>query len=289
MSESKKINVFYKDRTYDIQAQDIGKLESLKEFLTEGFNINRNEVNLKVFFKHNEGECTEILDNEEYKNLLENFSDKGKIILEVTQYDDLIKNLALTESLKLDKTKNQLNSSVFSLASLSDSMLVKGNEERVVQEVDQKEDKQIELVKDYHIVLMKEVEEAMDQFKAKFEIQSQLCGMCPFPPSGARYFCMFCEDMILCENCEMKHIHPVVKFNSKDVKTKNEIRRFISNANESELKPSLTANIRNSFIVQTFNSAVLHRNTLAAKITFPQNDVLTNPNTSSNIKIRLTN
>lgn len=58
-----------------------------------------------------------------------------------------------------------------------------------------------------------------------FYIQCNIC--LNYPILNAKYICLICDDLILCQNCESKHNHPVIKFKSSELSSKEDTCNLI--------------------------------------------------------------
>ena len=292
MSEFKKIEINYKNKNISIVIEKSEKFEIFKEKVAKMFDINSNQYQIKLFI---EGvETLEIDCNFWERNIL--YIDK--IILDIVGYCEVLDNIILSESLKLERNKCSNNyegsSSVsFTIESVSMSRITSNNKihEIIRQSSDSsndnhaiEEDKNYALLgRDYVIIPKKEVLEEID-------IESNsICGICCDLISNNLYSCLFCENIELCEKCEINHIHPVIRFPSKTMKNKKDLIDFISRVNETEIKPSLIQSLDYNYFFQKINSFLLLGSICVAEINFTQKEMLIAPNSYFNLPIKINN
>ena len=66
------------------------------------------------------------------------------------------------------------------------------------------------------------------KFINKDTFKTEICFICGNNLQGVKYICCVCENSILCENCEINHFHPCIKFKSEFLSNLPSIYRFIS-------------------------------------------------------------
>ncbi len=304
MSSKKVVSVIYKNQAYQIILDDINSFQCLKTVLSEGFNIDRKEYNMKINLSRTDSK--DYYEEEEFLSWKNNLKKDDIITIEILKYDELLNDINLEKSLRLEqlpcRKSQDLDSSSFSICSISSSKILQMNKENKEKDEQQRavinnENKEVNSKgksydspdKNFDLVLKEEIEEIMDQINAKLDIKSQLCEKCRIPPIGAKYYCIFCEDMILCEKCEKDHIHPLIKYNNSSVKNKVQMSNLISKVNEVETYPSMTKNLRNSFFVQKLNSVFLNKQTSIAEIILPTTEILLLPNNEKVVQVRISN
>ncbi len=304
MLTKKVVSVIYKKQAYQITLDDINSFQSLKTILSEGFNIDRKEYNMKINLSGTESK--DYYEEEEFLMWKNNLKKDSIITIEILKYDELLNDINLEKSLRLEqfsyRKSQEFDSSSLSICSVTSSKILQMNKEK--REIDEHqtsvrniENKEIyskeksdgSPEKNFHFVLKEEIEEIMDQINAKLDIKSQLCEICRIPPISAKYYCIFCEDMLLCEKCEKYHLHPLIKYNNSSVKNKTQMSNLISKVNEVEAYPSITKNLRNSFIIQKLNSVFLNKQTSIAEIILPTTEILLPPNNEKVVHVRISN
>ena len=69
--------------------------------------------------------------------------------------------------------------------------------------------------------------------KPKDSIFDDYCSICSKKIYYEKYLCIICKDCIICSNCELNHLHPMIKWKNNQLPTLNSIFLFISNNNKS--------------------------------------------------------
>ena len=69
--------------------------------------------------------------------------------------------------------------------------------------------------------------------KPKDSFFDDICSICSKKIYYERYMCILCKDCIICPNCELNHLHPLIKWKNNQLPTLNGIFLFLSNNNKS--------------------------------------------------------
>lgn len=69
--------------------------------------------------------------------------------------------------------------------------------------------------------------------KPKDSIFDDICSICSKKIYYEKYLCIVCKDCIICSNCELNHLHPMIKWKNNQLPTLNSIFLFLSNNNKS--------------------------------------------------------
>jgi hypothetical protein len=67
-----------------------------------------------------------------------------------------------------------------------------------------------------------------------FYIQCDIC--LQYPIIGPKYTCLICDDIIFCSECENTHNHPVIKFKTPEISSKEDICNLILNNSTTNKK-----------------------------------------------------
>jgi hypothetical protein len=59
-----------------------------------------------------------------------------------------------------------------------------------------------------------------------------VCSICSSNIYMEKYLCLICKECILCKNCELEHLHPVIKWKNNQLSSLNKIYLFMSNYNK---------------------------------------------------------
>ena len=75
-----------------------------------------------------------------------------------------------------------------------------------------------------------------DDFKKKPKDSpfDDICSICSSNIFTEKYLCLICKECILCQNCELNHLHPVIKWKNNQLSNLNKIYLFMSN-NDKEV------------------------------------------------------
>jgi len=70
-----------------------------------------------------------------------------------------------------------------------------------------------------------------DDFKNKPKDSpfDDICSICSSNIFTEKYLCLICKECILCQNCELNHLHPVIKWKNNILSDLNKIYSFMSN------------------------------------------------------------
>ena len=73
-----------------------------------------------------------------------------------------------------------------------------------------------------------------DDFKNKPKDSpfDDICSICSSNIYTEKYLCLICKECILCTNCELNHLHPVIKWKNNQLSNLNKIYLFMSNYNK---------------------------------------------------------
>lgn len=77
--------------------------------------------------------------------------------------------------------------------------------------------------------------------KPKDSIFDEICSICSSKIYYEKYLCVVCKDCILCSNCELNHLHPVIKWKNNQLPNLNSIFLFLSQYNNSIQKLNLNS------------------------------------------------
>ena len=69
--------------------------------------------------------------------------------------------------------------------------------------------------------------------KPKDSIFDDICSICSKKIYYEKYLCIICKDCIICSNCELNHLHPMIKWKNNQLPTLNSIFLFLTNNNKS--------------------------------------------------------
>ena len=72
-----------------------------------------------------------------------------------------------------------------------------------------------------------------------------ICSICSSRIYYEKYLCVICKDCIICPNCELNHLHPVIKWKNNQLCSLNSIFLFLSNYNKDIQK--LNSNNKSGF------------------------------------------
>ena len=75
--------------------------------------------------------------------------------------------------------------------------------------------------------------------KPKDSIFDEICSICSSKIYYEKYLCVICKDCIICSNCELNHLHPVIKWKNNQLQNLNSIFLFLSQYNNSIQKLNL--------------------------------------------------
>ena len=68
--------------------------------------------------------------------------------------------------------------------------------------------------------------------KPKDSIFDDICSICSTKIYYEKYLCVICKDCIICPNCEINHLHPVIKWKNNQLPSLYSIFLFLSNNNK---------------------------------------------------------
>ena len=73
-----------------------------------------------------------------------------------------------------------------------------------------------------------------DDFKNKPKDSpfDDICSICSSNIYTEKYLCLICKECILCTNCELNHLHPVIKWKNNQLSNLSKIYLFMSNYNK---------------------------------------------------------
>ena len=73
-----------------------------------------------------------------------------------------------------------------------------------------------------------------DDFKNKPKDSpfDDICSICSSSIYLEKYLCLICKECILCQNCELNHLHPVIKWKNNQLSNLSKIYSFMSNYNK---------------------------------------------------------
>ena len=69
--------------------------------------------------------------------------------------------------------------------------------------------------------------------KPKDSLFDDVCSICSSKIYYEKYLCIICKDCIICPNCELNHLHPVIKWKNNQLPSLNSIFLFLSQNNKS--------------------------------------------------------
>ena len=69
--------------------------------------------------------------------------------------------------------------------------------------------------------------------KPKDSLFDDVCSICSSKIYYEKYICLVCKDCIICNNCELSHLHPVIKWKNNQLSSLNNIFLFLSYHNKS--------------------------------------------------------
>ena len=69
--------------------------------------------------------------------------------------------------------------------------------------------------------------------KPKDSIFDDICSICSKKIYYEKYLCIICKDCIICSNCELNHLHPMIKWKNNQLPNLNSIFLFLSYNNKS--------------------------------------------------------
>lgn len=75
--------------------------------------------------------------------------------------------------------------------------------------------------------------------KPKDSIFDDICSICSSKIYYEKYLCIICKDCIICPNCELNHLHPMIKWKNNQLPSLNSIFLFLSNYNKSIQKMNI--------------------------------------------------
>lgn len=107
-------------------------------------------------------------------------------------------------------------------------------------------------------------------------IFNDICSNCNKKLSFSKYMCCVCRNVILCNDCEKEHFHPVIKLKNNKFLDLNQVRRYIHHHHFE------TLNIKN-----VFNS--IFDKKIKVKLSAPSVQISTRPNKCINIPIYVEN
>ena len=81
--------------------------------------------------------------------------------------------------------------------------------------------------------------------KPKDSLFDDVCSICSSKIYYEKYVCVVCKDCIICPNCELNHLHPVIKWKNNQLQSLYSIFLFMSNNNKIIQK--LNANNKGGF------------------------------------------
>ena len=68
--------------------------------------------------------------------------------------------------------------------------------------------------------------------KPKDSLFDDVCSICSSKIYYEKYVCVVCKDCIICPNCELNHLHPVIKWKNNQLQSLYSIFLFMSNNNK---------------------------------------------------------
>jgi len=100
---------------------------------------------------------------------------------------------------------------------------------------------------------------------------------------GCKFICLFCDDMVICEDCESLHQHPCVKIKNHVISDKNTLLKIVD-FSQLEIK-------RKGFFDKTKEFIFGSSTSLKARLKTPDNktEFYANPNTEFSFKIQVEN
>ena len=147
----------------------------------------------------------------------------------------------------ISKKLNNLEDKFISNIKQTNNSLIKNNMEE--KKVSQAEDKEIK-----HI----NIKENIVENKVKLEIFRHTCDICSkCPILGSKFYCILCNDLVLCGECELKHNHPVIKFNNELIANKDQLMKFMclaADKNETHLLHKLISKLEQFSSFDKINS-----------------------------------
>ena len=78
--------------------------------------------------------------------------------------------------------------------------------------------------------------------KPNDSIFDDICSICSAKIYYEKYLCIVCKDCIICQNCEINHLHPVIKWKRNQLPNLNRIFLFLSSNNKSIKENSTNKN-----------------------------------------------
>ena len=120
--------------------------------------------------------------------------------------------------------------------------------------------------------------------KMDLPIFNDKCQLClSFPITGSKLICLFCNDMVICQDCENLHQHPCIKIKFHCLSDLNTIKRIV-NLSQKEANS-------NNFFKMTKELIFGPSSTFRAKLNVPNNitQFFVNPNTFFSFKVHIQN
>jgi hypothetical protein len=255
----KKINEeFNKEQIYQLMAMNSSEqfliltsdnyLQILNEEIPEGLKLFMSEMvkaSDSTQIQENEIKETKIEIKEEVINddddfVIENDNDEDKDNLNKNTEQEKIenekeenKNKIEEENINIINNKieendisNDKNYTSYKSVVISGQMNNENNEEENFEEKfnnifnDIKEDNENYFIKNKYILTSKSINEKM--------FNSEKCSICENELKGIKYICCICDQLELCEECELYHNHPCFKYKNNFISSLYETCIFIS-------------------------------------------------------------
>ena len=78
--------------------------------------------------------------------------------------------------------------------------------------------------------------------KPNDSIFDDICSICSAKIYYEKYLCIVCKDCIICQNCEINHLHPVIKWKRNQLPNLNSIFLFLTTNNKYIKKNCINKN-----------------------------------------------
>ena len=137
------------------------------------------------------------------------------------------------------------------------------------------------------------IKESVIDAKPMLEIFRHTCDICGKRPIlGPKHYCILCNDLVICSDCELKHNHPVIKFNNELIVNKDQLMKLMclaADKNQGNLLHKLVSKIENSPSFEKINSLLKNSYYKAELRTDYKNGLRVKPSSNFELNINFIN